>query len=252
MKLLQKKAFTLVELLVVIAVIALLMGLLMPALSMARKQGQRAVCQNNLHQQYIACSMYMDDYEGYFPWVKTENLSATCYFLWGGKKGSEWASQSSVRFLNPYVCLQGEVDTDTEEKQLQIFKCPADKGQRPGNYDRDRNPTVWDCVGCSYLPNFTANSNIKINSGGLWEKKITQVKNSHKLILVRDFSFLAYFSSPEGSYGGEPFAYYYWHNGKVNGWGNVTFVDGHTEFLQATQNKPDYQNGDGWTFIMNK
>ena len=226
------------------------MGLLMPALSMARKQGQRAVCQSNLRQQHVACSMYIDDYEGYFP--NTEYLTASWYYMWGGKKGVEPNAESATRLLNPYVCLKGEVSSDSEDKQLHVFKCPADRGQIPGNFDHTRSPTVWDCVGCSYLPNFTANSNNYADPKALWEKKITQVKNTHKLILVSDFSFLAYFRSPEGSYGGEPFAYYYWHNNKVNGWGNVTFVDGHTEFLQATQNEPDFQNGDGWTFIMNK
>lgn len=254
MKVLQKKGFTLVELLVVIAIIALLMAILMPTLGMARRQAQRSVCQGNLRQQHIACYMYMDDNDAAFPWKETKGseLAATMYFLWGGKNGTEAKADAPNRFLNPYVCLQGEVSKDTEEKQLHVFKCPADKGQRPG-HSHERMPTVWDHVGCSYLPNFTANSNDKeMSSGGLWGKKITQVKNTHSLIMIRDFSFLAWFMTPEGSFGGEPFGYYYWHNANENGWGNVTFVDGHTEYLLATQDKPDYQNGDGWTFVMNK
>jgi len=202
-----------------------------------------------MRQQHTACYMYMDDNEAAFPWVEDET-HYTRYFLWGGKRGTEWRASSPIRLLNPYVCLQGEVDIDTEEKQLHVFKCPADKGQHGGHLGWDRKPSIWDCVGCSYLPNFTANSNIKVDSGGLWGKKITQVKNTHKMIMVRDFSFLAWFGSPEGSFDGEPFGYYYWHHVKENGWGNVTFVDGHTEYLLATQDKPDYQNGDGWTFLM--
>lgn len=57
----MKKAFTLIELLVVIAVIALLMSILMPALSIARKQGQQAVCQSNLRQIGFAAAMYAED-----------------------------------------------------------------------------------------------------------------------------------------------------------------------------------------------
>jgi prepilin-type N-terminal cleavage/methylation domain-containing protein/prepilin-type processing-associated H-X9-DG protein len=249
MKSSKKVGFTLVELLVVIAIIALLMGILMPALSKARMQAQRIVCASNLRQQHTACSMYVDDFDGNFPHVQTDDLTATSYFLWGGKKGLEGRAQSSVRLLNPYVFLQGEVDTNTEDSRLHVFKCPADKGQTGGNHNHERRPTVWDHVGCSYLPNFTANSNIHENNEGLWGKKLTRVRNPHTLIMVRDFSFLAYFRSPEGSYDGEPFGYFYWHDNKENGWGNVTFVDGHTKYLLATQNKPDYQNGDGWTFL---
>jgi len=221
------------------------MAILMPALNMARKQGQRAVCQNNLRQQHVACSMYIDDFEGYFPC--TEQINA---YLWGGKNGTELGSAGANRFLNPYICKEGEVTTKSTDKQLEVFKCPGDRGNMAGNWPT-RMPSVWDCTGSSYLPNFTANTN-NIAANGLWQKKIIQVRNSSSLIMVREFSFMAFFRSPEGSYGGVPFGYFYWHKNNYNGWGNVTFVDGHTEYLQATQDKPDYQNGDGWTFIVNK
>jgi prepilin-type N-terminal cleavage/methylation domain-containing protein/prepilin-type processing-associated H-X9-DG protein len=54
----RHKAFTLVELLVVIAVIALLMTILLPALNKAREQGKRSVCMNNLRQLTIAWMIY--------------------------------------------------------------------------------------------------------------------------------------------------------------------------------------------------
>ncbi len=53
--------FTLVELLVVIAIIALLMSVLMPALSRAREQGKRAVCLYYQRQLASAWMMYADD-----------------------------------------------------------------------------------------------------------------------------------------------------------------------------------------------
>jgi prepilin-type N-terminal cleavage/methylation domain-containing protein/prepilin-type processing-associated H-X9-DG protein len=53
--------FTLVELLVVISIIALLMAVLLPALSRAREQGKRAVCFNYQRQLTVAWMMYADD-----------------------------------------------------------------------------------------------------------------------------------------------------------------------------------------------
>ena len=60
----QVRGFTLIELLVVIAIIAVLMGVLMPALSRAREQGKRAVCENNLKQLTLAWGLYADDNNG--------------------------------------------------------------------------------------------------------------------------------------------------------------------------------------------
>ena len=57
-------AFTLLELLVVIAIIAILAALLLPVLSNARKKGQGIACLNNLRQLSIACKMYADDNNG--------------------------------------------------------------------------------------------------------------------------------------------------------------------------------------------
>ncbi len=62
----KKKAFTLVELLVVISIIALLMSILMPSLQRAKTMAKRIVCQSNLKQWGLVWAMYVEDNEGKF------------------------------------------------------------------------------------------------------------------------------------------------------------------------------------------
>jgi prepilin-type processing-associated H-X9-DG protein/prepilin-type N-terminal cleavage/methylation domain-containing protein len=63
----RRKAFTLVELLVVISIIALLLSILMPALQRARAMARQAVCGTRLHQQGIAVLAYSSENVGYLP-----------------------------------------------------------------------------------------------------------------------------------------------------------------------------------------
>jgi prepilin-type N-terminal cleavage/methylation domain-containing protein/prepilin-type processing-associated H-X9-DG protein len=59
--------FTLIELLVVIAVIALLMSILMPALSAAREQSRKTMCAQNEKNTALGMIMYANDYSGRLP-----------------------------------------------------------------------------------------------------------------------------------------------------------------------------------------
>src|SRR6476661_289587 len=63
----SKKGFTLVELLVVIGIIALLIAILMPALSKARGQAQWAACMSNLRQIGQGMLMYANENNQYLP-----------------------------------------------------------------------------------------------------------------------------------------------------------------------------------------
>ena len=102
----RQLAFTLVELLVTIAIIALLAALLLPALSRAKESGRRVACLNNLHQMAIAIGTYSVDSRGRFPdfrsWLYPSIVPAPGNDLSGGK-------------LFPYLNSKA------------IYLCPTDK-----------------------------------------------------------------------------------------------------------------------------
>ncbi len=113
----REKGFTLIELLVVIAIIALLLSILMPSLQKAKESARKIVCRSNLKTQYLACTLYVNDYADTLP--KTFG-----YWLWGGKQGTEASTTDQIKFLNPYIGRTGKVESDDDESVLKVFKCP--------------------------------------------------------------------------------------------------------------------------------
>jgi prepilin-type N-terminal cleavage/methylation domain-containing protein len=85
-----RHGFTLVELLVVVAIIGLLIAMLLPAVDAAREAGRRAQCANNVKQLGLACLAH-DEVQGYFPsggwgwtWVGDPTLG------FGAKQPGSW------------------------------------------------------------------------------------------------------------------------------------------------------------------
>jgi prepilin-type N-terminal cleavage/methylation domain-containing protein/prepilin-type processing-associated H-X9-DG protein len=223
-----ESGFSLTELLVVLAIIAVLAALLIPALIKAREQSQASVCKNNMRQLGFAMILYADDNSDVLPWPGDVDRNWQPDWVFGGQPNT--FPNNPLKWRNPDFGLHAESGSiftyatgyprvlphrDEFAESFRLYRCP---GTGP--------------LGDALRVNFSMNQELDPTAGLAQTApagvKISDVLGpSQKILLVnedpeamRNASF-----KPDGAALSGQFIL---HEDRVN----VGFIDGHLEAMR--------------------
>jgi prepilin-type N-terminal cleavage/methylation domain-containing protein/prepilin-type processing-associated H-X9-DG protein len=218
---------TLIEVLVVIAIIAILAGILFPVFASVKEKGRTAVCQSNLHQIGVAFQLYLQDYDDIYPCTGD-------YQLWMGRWW-RWP-------LKPYLALaatEGNAQHPDDptyssgSSTQSILACPSDP----------EAAADYDCTSYAYSMSFYL-SPAQINAmtspvGEYTYTGLQCIPQSESSVAYPSMKALLgeWTSNHTSPYVG------WWGNYQSGGWGqyawegarNYVFADGHCKYLRAGQ-----------------
>jgi len=211
------KGFTLVELLVVMAIISLLMAILLPTLSKCRTLARSILCRSNIRQIYTGWQIYFEDNDQRF----YQGVNANHEF--GG-----WQGKGGYAIRRPVSdCLNMDPNS---ENSTEIFHCPADSG---GILGRPPQEKAYQYYGNSYQANTLL---VWVpRPGGPYGELYKEIDNRLGHLTpgkVSEPSRLLFFGDTNWVTQWSPFfpAGVDWH-GKADHY-NFAFLDGHTDFLE--------------------
>jgi len=139
----SQPAFTLIELLTVIAIIAVLAGLLFPVFLTARGKAREISCVSNLRQIGLAIRMYAQDYDELYPWAVDPTDKYTPEI---------WSPYPEFQAQIPFMPMMHEALQPYVRSQA-LFRCPSDSGYDVEDFTGmplDARPSSYQKFGTSY------------------------------------------------------------------------------------------------------
>lgn len=226
-----QRAFTILELMISILIIAILLGLLLPLLIMARDQARTTLCAANLKQIGSAWLLYVGDHETFPQPVSQPDWRYGGVTFEGPERRPVLAMD---RPLNAYI---GRTENPADRGALAVlYQCPSDRGifQTAGMTPNRRQSvlfgmTCFEFFGTSYRanPNLMDSTKAGIDDKGRPLALHEILVSPSRLLLTADAEWYFATRSP-----GDPQADLdaTWHN--VRGAGNMLAVDGSVRFMR--------------------
>ena len=210
----RRSGFTLMELLIVIAIIGILAGMLFPAVNYVREKARKNECLNNLRQWGVALQGYLDEHRGRFPSYEADISKADAWF----------------NVLPPYLGVDPLKDMDRTPAPgrgiKSLFLCPSES---VGLGDDDETASK------SYFSSYTMNTWIK--DSGL---RLSQLNEQHDPPIV-PATFVVFAETGDGTVGGINLSMVTEKNFRHARSFNICFADGHAENILEN----DAWNGSG-------
>jgi prepilin-type processing-associated H-X9-DG protein len=225
----QASGFTIVELLLVVALIALLISFIIPSLASARRSHETLICAHHLREILNASAVYSGDNKGEFvsswDWVNSSIYGLNGWYNYGAVKDGT---------LYPYI----------PKAQDELRICPTFRSvyrSFPGNADRE---VAFSYSMNSYLGNGTWNSKKNI-------RQTISIRHPSELLVFCDenawLTPYSTYSINNGSMGVGPWTgghtdcigsmHYNNDSGMTDGYGNVAFADGHVKLHHVSESK---------------
>ncbi len=224
----KNKAFTLIEMLVVIAIISILASMLMPAMRNAMESAKSMSCQNNLKQIAAASFMYVENNNG----ILMEDRDTQDDRFWWGPVTNYNSGFSLVPYLSNKI-YEGSNIYNKNNPVDPIAVCPS--GRRAMDTGFATADEEWVVNGVRQAPNasYAYNAVVVDQTTGDRYKRFYQIKYTSKRFFVADIQIInaetGEFTASSDTVGRGTI----WTQANIsrrhNYFGNIAFVDGHIE-----------------------
>lgn len=216
----KHKAFTLLELVIVVAIILVLAALLLPVGRAVLTASSSAKCVSNLRQIYVATLAFTEDYGGKLPpslgpaTVVDPEFSYNAYW---------WSQAYLGRYTVGPLNRRRDSGGKLTQSEAAIYNCPARLADEPDQLDGNGNPSVSYVMAVTYPKNATKADPSKY--------MLRTMDNKSKLAFItegrggRFYNRSKTYPLGDGRGGLRRF-----HNGAMN----ILFFDGHVESFSGT------------------